>query len=204
MFNIDIGLVMLKILSVLGGAVLGAIFIRLLVGLLVRAFTRKQIPRPIKSVLSTLGGIAGALAVFLWVFGPGGGGGFGWGGGWGLFGQSGTGAGQHTGPATTGGSGPPDTRGTPGAGTVQVHMLGGNRVVDDRFYVLAGEPPRTLPELQQVLIERRQLRPELQELEIVIHQDSVADRTPAVEQLKSWAKANGWILKLSFPPTKAP
>jgi hypothetical protein len=196
----DIGLMLMKLLAILGGAAFGGLVTRMLVG----GITRRM-PRPALNLVSLLGAVAAGLAVWLWLFGAGGGGGFGSGGGWWPFGGRGGSGGPGTGSSIgTTHRGPPDSAPLFEERSAQVHMLGGGRVQDGRFYVLHRDSPRTLAELQEAIRKRRQANPNLSEVEIVIYKDSVADDTAAVRELIQWLEQAGLKPKISLPGTKAP
>ena len=190
-----------KLLAVVGGAALGA----LVVGLVLRFcgwwLGANKGPRRLAWLLRGLGGVAGGWLVWLMLTAPGGSGLFGGGGS--LFGGRGTGpdtgreaASAPTQPAEKPSSARAAT--TPGA-TVSVTMLGGQRVVGGRFYLLEGaKEPLTLDELKRAVKERRQQNPELWVIEIKIYQDSVSGNHPAVKDLEQWAMDNG--LTVSRPP----
>jgi len=83
---------------------------------------------------------------------------------------------------------------------MQVRLLGGVRVIEQRFYQVEGEKqPLTWIELRKVLEERCREEPPLKVIEIVLFKDSVDRDNPAVTQLESWAKENSVMLKVAFP-----
>jgi hypothetical protein len=194
----NVGMMLLKLLAVLGGAALGAVLARFLLFLLVRIFTRRRLPQPLRALVAALGAIGGGLLVWLLMFSQTGGFGGG-GGGWWPFGGPGTGTGN--GPPGLVQPGPIDTSPRPIDRPVRVHMLGGSRVQEGRFYVLEGQPPLTLPELRQALLNRT---PRPSEVQIVIYQDSVDQANPAVTELVQWLKENRIRANLLYPGTKAP
>jgi hypothetical protein len=200
---IDIGLMLMKLGAVLGGAVLGALGTRLVVALLVRLLTRRRMPRTLLNFFSALGAVVVGLLVWLWLFGASGSGGFGGGGGWWPFGGAGGGAGNNGAGGPTQ-RGPGDTALRTVERSAKINMLGGQRVQDNRFYVLEMDRPRTLTELKETLLQLRRDNPSLTEIEIVIYEDSVEQDGPAVRELVQWVEANGLKHKLSFPGTKAP
>jgi hypothetical protein len=85
-------------------------------------------------------------------------------------------------------------------------MLGGSRVQQDRFYVIDEQlPPRTLAEIRQLLLARRnQENDPIKAIEIIIYEDSVAKDHPAVRELEQWASQNGLQVTISFPPGVRP
>lgn len=203
----DLGLFLIKILAVVGAAVVGAIGVGLCLSLSAKWFLRSKVPRPILLVTRVLGGLIAGTLVWMWVFSIGGQGGLGGsGGGWWPFGQGGgPGAAPveptKTQPITTTAPSEPSEKRSP---AVVIHILGGARVIDQRFYRIDQEAPRNWTELRQELIERKQRDPGLRELDIFIYNDSVDRDNPAVTTLEKWAKENGLTPKLSSPTRNAP
>jgi hypothetical protein len=179
-------------------AIAGAILAQLLLWLVWRMVTRRKTPAGLRSVASLTGAVVGGLAVLLLLLNLGGGPGWGGVGGWLPF----AGGGGKNG--STGSDQPPASSPERPMQTVEVRMLGGTRVVDQRFYVIPGEMPRNWDELAQALDERRRQHPELKEIEIVIYLDSVDQDSPAVTALVDWARKNGLEPKLPLPQTKMP
>src|SRR4051794_7417814 len=86
----DVGLFLVKVLAVIGGAAVGAFAFPRFSGLLVRFVTRQKLPPRVAAAFRVLGGLAVGLLVWTWVFSVGGEGGMGGsGGGWWPFGQGG-------------------------------------------------------------------------------------------------------------------
>jgi hypothetical protein len=187
---VDLGIALLKLMAVLGGVGVGWVVSGFFVRVTGKLLTLRQVPRPVVRFVQLLGGVALGFAVWLWVTGTGGGFGFG-GGGFGGGGPGGTGA-RTTAPDAARGKAPAGDKDKGGAGrttSVQVTMLGGERVREDRFYLLDGEQaPRTLGELKDALQQRRQKDPDLKELVIVVEEASVARNHPAVLDLQRWAR----------------
>jgi hypothetical protein len=198
---LDLGMHVLKILGVLGGAAVGGLVSSWLFRLAVRLAFRRKVPRPAVLLVQALGALALGLAVWLWVYGT-----AGWGpGGGGLFGL-GTGpgtAGDTKGKGETPKDVPPSEEAAKGkaaakpappkteAATWRIQMLGGPRVQEQRFYVLEGQiAPQTLAELRQRITERQKQSPPLQGIEIVIYENSVAPNHRAVRDLEKWAREN--------------
>ena len=75
--------------------------------------------------------------------------------------------------------------------TATVIVLGGERVKDQRFYVLGNDAPRNRADLEKVLQEQRTKHPSLKELKIVLYTDSVAKDNGAVTELEAWARKHG-------------
>jgi hypothetical protein len=118
-------------------------------------------------------------------------------------GGSGTGSDGTAKPGPTGRGPGADTRPQPSE-KLRIQMLGGERVHDQRFYVLDHEGPRSWSEMQEVLAARLQREPRPEVVEVVIYQDSVDKDNPAVQQLVNWVKENKLKVTLSFPPQDAP
>src|SRR5207249_1906104 len=146
---------------------------------------QKNAPQAVLRVLRGLGGLALGLAVWLWVFSPGGGSGFG-GTGFSLFGGSaGQGKGSETVADSTGKekktNGEQD-RPKQTNETLRIVMLGGGRVAADRFYLIEGEQEaRTLAEIVKAVQEHQ---PPVKGIDIVIYLDSVAESHSEVSRLK--------------------
>lgn len=195
----DFGAIVVNVLAVLGGAALGGFGSGWLTNLLTRSLTRRPLPPwPLKAV-RLLGATAMGLAVYLLVFGSGGG--FGLGGGWGL---GGGGSGATGSPGGTGSTGTTRPAGTAsiGAPLLRVEMLGGERYVKENcFYLLEGDVEgRTLDAVRQFLEERATQGTPVKELEIVIRQKgSVARQSQQVRQLEQMARDRGIIYKVSTP-----
>jgi hypothetical protein len=200
----DLGILVLKYLAVAGGAAVGGFGCGGLLRLLARMTVRHPVPRPMKLTVQLLGAVACALLVWKLAFGPGG---SGWGGGEGF----GLGSGSGNGQATTSKAEPlftPDTKRTPepipqpspAAGEIlRIEMLGGERVRQERFYLVEGDrEPKTLAELRQTLKARQgdKAKPPLKGIEIVIYENSVAQNHPAVRDLERWARQNDLAVTL--------
>jgi len=187
------GETIIRVLAIVGGAVVGGLFIGMLAQVLIKFTTRKPAPRFVKNVVRLLGAVAVGLAVYLFVFGPGGGGlgGFGWG-----LGGSGSGTTGHSGTTQTGLEGTPrerpqttSARPSERERVLAIEMLGGARVKDNRFYLAEGEKePATLEEVRKTLEKRLQSRPPLKAIDIIISEDSVSERDPAVSKLRQLAE----------------
>jgi hypothetical protein len=190
----DLGLFILKLLAVAGGAAVGALLVGLVVQLAVRSMSTRPVPRPVLTTLRVLGAVAAGLAVWLWVFGPGGSGGFGGSGGWWPFGQKGGATGQGGTGRASNSEQVPTTHPQPekARDTLTVTMRGGEEAdKDQRFWVLQGDPPRDWESVTKAILERRRENSELRLLKIVTTSASVADNHPAVLKLKAWAREHG-------------
>src|SRR5438105_4817405 len=86
----DLGLMLVKLLAVVGGAAVGAVGCPWFARLLVRFTTGQKLPARVVTAFRVMGGLALGLLVWTWVFSVGGEGGMGGsGGGWWPFGQGG-------------------------------------------------------------------------------------------------------------------
>lgn len=206
----NLGETVVKFLAVAGGAAVGALVFGGLVQLLGRMIAHRPVPRPALLIVRLLGAAATGLAVWLFVFGSGGGG-LG-GGGWGFGGSGGTGG--ETGTGTTGKDSPPVSQRdkpptTPAAQpeeVLRVEMLGGKRYKgDERFYLAEGENgPLQLFEVRK-LIEQRRQKSSVKVIEIVIRNEgSVAESHPAVKLLKQLASDQELAVKVTTTPGEAP
>ncbi len=209
---LDLGLQILKLLAVVGGAAVGGVGSGWLLGVFAKVVVHRPVPPRASRVVKGLGAVALGWAVWLWVYGPGG---SGWGlggglGGLGSGGESGanmstTAASRKTPEASK--KEAPSVERVAGGETLRVEMLGGTRVHEERFYRLEGETePRTLRELHQAITERAQqkTRTPVKRLEIVIYANSVNKDHPAVRDLEKWARENDLTPILSFPRRELP
>ncbi len=185
---LDLNLQLMKLLAVAGGAALGYVVLGGLLRFLGRFVFRKQLPRPADVGVRLLGAATCGLLVWLWLFGVGGPGGWGGTGGW-LPGGGPGGGGQPSGD--TKGKAPepaPPARGE----ALQVELLGGDDVKEQRFYRIEGESQAlTFADLTRAIAERRAKQPSLAVLRIVLRENSVDSNNPAVTQLKKWARESG-------------
>lgn len=92
----------------------------------------------------------------------------------------------------------------PGETTATVIVLGGERVKEQRFYVLGRDMPRTLKDLEAVLQEQKSKNAALKELEIVLYSNSVARDSEAVTELEEWARGHGLTTKLKLEDRPLP
>lgn len=204
----DLGLRVIKLLAVLGGAFLGALFSGLFVQVMVRWWLKKQVPQVILTGVRTLGALA--VGAVVWLFAFSGGGGTGW-----LPGGSG-------GPASGDGGGhvaadrdqsrdkpvekPPVTDLPPPRNeVVRVEMLGGERYQNDQRFYRIDDKRFTLSELLDELQKRREAQPALKGIDIIIYEKgSVAESHPAVLDLKKRALDLELAVTTTKPGTDAP
>jgi hypothetical protein len=204
-----LGDTIIKVLAIIGGALLGGLLIGMLVQLIIKGVTRRPAPRFVKNLVRLLGAVAAGVAVYLFVFGPGGGGlgGFGWGlggGGGGATGHNGT---TQRGPDSTPRERPATTPATQPdrAQVLAIEMLGGARVKDNRFYLVENQKePATLEDVRKTLEQRLQSQPPLKAIEIVIREDSVSERDPAVDKLRQLGEQLGLGVSRNTPPAPKP
>src|SRR5262249_5886048 len=87
--------------------------------------------------------------------------------------------------------------------SLQVRLLGGQRVVDQRFYQPEGqEQAMDWENLRSLLEKQRTEDRSLKVIEIVLFKDSVDRDNPAVTQLETWAKEHGLTTRLVLPPAE--
>jgi hypothetical protein len=204
---LGLGIYVLKILAVIGGATVGGLGSGWGLRMFVRLSAQRTVPRPIMLPVRILGAVTVGMAVWTVAFHSGGSA-LGLGGLWGRDG------GQVT--DARAGSDAPMEESRPSAvrqevprlsaggdNMVRVEMLGGSRVREQRFYLLEGETdPRTLPELTKAILDRRQQahKQPLRAVEILVYEDSVAKNHSAVRNLEKWAEEQG--LAVILPATK--
>jgi hypothetical protein len=83
--------------------------------------------------------------------------------------------------------------------TLRITLLGGPRVLDQRYYLLeTPKEPRTFAELKSIIKARQQAG--LRGIDLLIFENSVARNHSAVKELERWAAQND--LTVSFPPTR--
>jgi len=188
----DLQMALLKVLAVAGGAAVGFLLGGWFVQFISRVLLRRKAPRSGLVLTRLLSMTAAGMLVYLWAFGEGGFGGLGGAGGWWPFGDQ----------ATQEAKKPVDESATDKANTIQVRLLGGKQVTEQRFYLIENDQnPHTWLELVKLLGERRRVNPPPHVLEIVLFKDSVDRDNPAVTQLERWGKENGVTPKLAFPAT---
>jgi hypothetical protein len=208
---LDLGMQILKVLAVVGGAVVGGWGSGLLFRLLIRLSVQRSVPPRVLMPVRLLGAVALGLAVWVWAFssgglGPGLGGWFGSGTGGQLSetkkepGASSQSTAERK--ADTAERSAVQSQSVPGQDTLRIEVLGGARVQQERFYLLEGESqPRTLPEVRKIIQARQHEQDKglLKGIVILIYGSSVARDHPAVKNLVKWAEENH--LSVTFPPT---
>jgi hypothetical protein len=191
---------LVKMLAVVGGGAIGGLVVGAFVRRLGKWLIFRDVPRPVLLLFRGLGGIAAGLAVWVMVSSPGGSGLFGGGGS--VFGGKGGEAGTDkptTGASSTGPGIPLAAEPSRGR-TLRIVMLGGARVVGDRFYQIEGQKDaRTLSDLKK-LAKDQQKTAGLRNIELLIYDNSVARNHPAVRTLEKWAEQND--LTITKLPTK--
>ena len=197
--GIDLNLQIMKLLAVAGGGAVGYLLIGGILRLLGRYVFRNKLPAFVHWAVRLAGGVAGALLVWFWLAGAGGGG-PGGGGGWGMFGGSGTGPGSGD-AALKAKKEKLSKAGTEKRGAaMEVEMLGGPAVKEERFYKIEGEPePVTFDEAKRRIADRLIKQPDLKVLRIVVRLESVASDHEAVKQLERWARENGLTPEVAKP-----
>ena len=209
--------VVVKILAVVGGAVVGGLGLGLLAQLLARAFSfQKMPPWPLRTVRLLGGGICGWL-VALWLFGGGGAGIGGSGGGW-----FGSGPGKGNDQKTTEvvkkdgeGKKATDDGKAPDTETMRIEVLGRavlpkGDIDKERWYRVETEEGSrllTFAEVKEAVKRRQQKQPPLRRIAIVLYKDSPERSVPVVSQLIKWAsELNDGKMKVDFsqPDADAP
>ncbi len=200
----------LKVLAVLGGAVLGGLLVGLAGRLLTRTLTTRPLPAWATRVLRVGGGAAAGWLVALWVFSEGGSG----------FGGSGGGR-----PGSSGESGERDRRAEepkdkkddtpPSEETkeLRVEVLGPmalkalNRPAEGpQVYRLAEGDAHNLYDLDGLkkrLGERRKQNRNLRVV-VVLYRDSPAEIVPVVKELKEWLDDEKIALQVQKPAETSP
>lgn len=200
----NLGYLGIRVLAVVGGAVVGALLTSLLVWLAGKYWFKRQAPWPAKKLLRTLGAIAGALLVasFLHLSG----------GGWGLFGGGGTGSGES---GDRGGSKgqealnqskeKPHAIASPGAERVRVTVLGGALVHPPAYYRVDGRPGAAeLKDVQDLVRSRREQAKSLAAVDILIYDNSLGQDTEPVKKLQAWVRESGLTPNLMLLPGDIP
>ncbi|MCZ2342002.1 MAG: hypothetical protein LC104_09430 [Bacteroidales bacterium] len=202
-----------NVLAIGGGFFIGQILSGLAAWLLDRWLTGGRSPLGLHRTIRYVGGATLAVLVALIVFGHG--------EGWTLFGGGGSGAqNQAAGEQSANGTPPPVTTATPPptspmpetepilaprvvlptqANQVQVLMLGGEDVRNQRFYLLDSETtPKTLTEVRSFLMQRKSASKSDLGLLIRFPATNILPRThPAVVMLSQWAQDHG--IAVTFP-----
>jgi hypothetical protein len=193
---------LVKLLAVIGGAVIGALLVGFFSNLLARLATTRKLPPWALNVVRLLGAIAAGWLVALWLFG---GGGPGVGGAGGLGIGSGTGhgpstaktptTGQTTAPAPAARS--PDGQPQSASESVRIEVLGpaalmkiGKATQPERCYRVEtdmGPQLLTLQETKNWIRARLKRQPPLRRLDLVLYNDSPAANVPFVRDLANWA-----------------
>jgi hypothetical protein len=199
----DLQMFLLKVLAVAGGGAIGFFGTGLFLNVLGRVFLRSKGKPPAFNAIRGLGMIALGLLVYFWAFGAGGGG-FGGAGGWWPFGgQGGTGADS----ALPGQASESVTKEDVNKlvqkdkhrlqHAMQVRLLGGKEVVDQRFYLVEDDKTAKSWDELVALVKKRQIEDKnFTVLEIVLFQGSVDRENPAVTKLENWARENRLTPKL--------
>lgn len=201
---VDFNGLVVRVLAVAGGAALGAFVVGFIVRLAGRFLTSRPVPRPVMMALRLLGAFAFGLAVWLWLFGPGG---PGWGGSGGLFGAGGRGNGQAPDSAAE----PTDrnqtsraaVRAATPAETLRVVILPGP-VQNERVYRIEGDrEPRNLSELKAALEERLR-QGTYRALEVVFYDNSNTPANLPLSDLEDWGRRNHLTMKTVSMPGPVP
>jgi hypothetical protein len=201
----DVAMLGLKLLALVGGFSIGAVFSGLVLRLMSRLVMVRTVPRLVTRLVQGVGGGTLGMAVWIWAFGSGGSGL----GGSGDLRSSGVelpssglerqGSKVESATATS--------EPSPAATNLRVELLGGPRVHNERFYLVDGDSrPCSLAEVRERIrtLMNSQDRKPLKAVELVIYEDSVAQDHPAVEDLAKWARRQDLSVTLAFPKRLAP
>ena len=188
----------LKLLAAAGGFGVGAVASGLAVRFLTRMLTARAVHWLPLRFVQLLGGTA--LGMAAWFFGFGwGGGGFGLGEG---SGDRGQGADNRSQTEVRASDFEPRPKIEDRRSKIEIELLGGAKVHNERFYVLEGNPEAcSLTDLQQRIRTRMEAvnQTPLKSIELVIYEDSVAQDHPAVQTLERWARQQNLAVTLTFP-----
>ncbi len=199
-----------KALAVVGGAILGAFVAGLFLQGTTRLTTGQKVPRWAVQAMRVLGGLTTGLVMGLVLFRGGtGSGGLGGGEGLGLGGTGATGTtvpmvhkDEATGKTTTRVEPPPPQKAQPLRVEVVRPTAG-----SERWYRLAGEGgPRllTLAEFKTLVGKERQHKPPLEEVIVVLYNDSPDRSTGPVQDLTDWLESQKLKVELYLPREPAP
>lgn len=190
--------VVVKVLAVIGAAVLVGFLVGLLAQLLARAFTTQKLPRWVLLLIRLLSSVIAGWCVAVLLFGVGGFGIGGPGGGW-----FGSGAGKGDGEKITEGvkknGDAKKTNGgakVPAAETLRIEVLG--RAVlpkedidkEHWYHIDMEEGPRlrTFAEVKEAVKRRQEKQPPLRRIAIVLYNDSPEEHVAIVNQLVTWGR----------------
>lgn len=203
----NLGFLGIRVLAVVGGAVVGALLTSFVVWLAGKYWLKREAPWPAKKLLRTLGAIAGALVVasFLHLSG----------GGWGLFGGGGTGTGES---GDRGGSkgqqaaSQSKDQTSPGAAVVnpagervRITVLGGELVQPPAYYRVEGRPAAVeLKDVQEFVRSRREQGKPLAAVDILVYRNSVDQNSQPVRRLQAWVRESGLTPNLVLLPDDIP
>jgi hypothetical protein len=200
-FSKNVGLVVIKILAVAGGALIGGLGCGFGAQGLARLLYAGKLPPPVVQILRVVGGVVAALAVALLVFSGIGGGGDGPGGPGGPGGQGGTNTGGATTPTTTattpsttpqGSGGITDPTKNSEVLRVEVLLLPGGGGIADPIYRIKGEEKRySAKELGEEIDLRKKANKDLAKLEILLYLDSPDENKQQVKELDRLANLKG-------------
>lgn len=208
----------MKVLAIFGGILLGGLLIGFIARVAVKLLTTRSLPLWGVRFMRLLGGVAGGWLVWLFVFG-GGGSGLGGSGG---FGFGGSGNSKDT-PEEKKDKKPEvekppkkdDIKGNEKKNILRVAILGLDPLKklqgkDDpdyrRCYLIEGETPQEVHDLegiQKVIRERRKEEKDLKVI-VVIYTDSPDKEGPLAKKLFNWLAPESMFLTWDLPPNKAP
>ncbi|GIW82142.1 MAG: hypothetical protein KatS3mg105_3949 [Gemmatales bacterium] len=197
----DIQTVIINLGIVVGAAVLGAIFANYVVLFAYRGLGRNDVHDPVKTLSRTIGALVAGVLVFLLLFGLGLGPGMG-GNGW-FFGSS---SGQNASTDNSKDKNQTDAKNQKKQPDeiVPIHILGGERVVEDRNYVLGNGKPCNLETLKREVLKLKEEQPNFKTIDIILYDDSVTSESEVVGKLRDWADRQGFEIKETRRKTLAP
>jgi hypothetical protein len=203
----NLGVAVIKVLAVAGGALVGGLLTGLTVQLLARLLTASRVPARLLRVMRLAGGVTGAVIVAVFIFGTGSGtgGGFGW-----FAGGGGTGPGTAREGTTTARQALTGT--APGPRTTardRTHTLRVEVLVDRRDNRTVFRPEGTtellsLRKVEDYVRQRREREPALDRLELVIYLNSPDRDSGPVKELRDWARRERLATSDDEPRTNAP
>jgi hypothetical protein len=208
----SLGELVLKVLAVLGSALLGGLGCGLGTQGLAKALYNGKVPPPVLHILRVAGGLVAGVIVALILFSGTGDSGMPGPGGPGIPGPGGPGAGgpePGATPTTPGSSDQGTPKGPPPQATdglaVEVLMLPGGGGVADPIYRIKGEDKTfSLKELGEEIDRRRKDNKELAKLEILLYLNSPAADKQQVKELERLAGLKGLTASITKMRGNAP
>lgn len=206
LFGGGVELFVWRVVAVIVGAVVGALAATLGLRFVYRLFGLREVHYPVRVTGRLSGALLGAVLVWLWAFSGGGNGWLGGGGGFWPFGAPhGSGNKDNTAQGKDKDKDKDVAKKTEeGPEVLVVHMLGGERVKEQRFYILEKGKPATFEEIKTSIASARSKNANLKKVEIRVYQDSVDEFNPAVTALREWVESQDLTPTLATPKGQAP